>query len=102
MVQEDIRGGICHAIHQYPKDNNKHMKDYDKKWESWYLSYWHASNLYGWAMPQKLLVDIFMCVENTCQFSKDFLENYNEDTDEGCFLKLMFSILINYMSFTMI
>ena len=31
MVQEGIRGGICHAIHQYPKDNNKHMKDYDKK-----------------------------------------------------------------------
>ena len=30
MVQEGIRGGICHAIHQYAKANNKHMKDRDK------------------------------------------------------------------------
>ena len=31
MVQEGIREGICHAIHQYAKANNKPMKDYDKK-----------------------------------------------------------------------
>ena len=31
MVGNGIRGGICHAIYQYPKAHNKYMKDYDKK-----------------------------------------------------------------------
>ena len=26
MVQKSIRGGICHAIHQYAKANSKYMK----------------------------------------------------------------------------
>ena len=26
MVEKGIRGGICHAIHQYGKANNKYMK----------------------------------------------------------------------------
>ena len=30
MGEKGIRGGICHAIHQYAKANNKYMKDYDK------------------------------------------------------------------------
>ena len=30
MVDKCIRGGICHAIHQYAKASNKYMKDYDK------------------------------------------------------------------------
>ena len=30
MVEEGIRGGICHAIHKYAKANNKFMKNYDK------------------------------------------------------------------------
>ena len=30
MVEKDIRGGICHAIHRYAKANNKYMKDYYK------------------------------------------------------------------------
>ena len=29
-VEKGIRGGICHAVHQYAKANNKCMKDYDK------------------------------------------------------------------------
>ena len=27
MVEKRIRGGICHAIHQYEKANNKYMKE---------------------------------------------------------------------------
>ena len=31
-VEKGIRGGICHAIHQYVKDN-KYMKDYNESKE---------------------------------------------------------------------
>ena len=37
MVEKGVRGGICHAINQYAKANNKYMKDYDKNKESSYL-----------------------------------------------------------------
>ena len=29
MVEEGIRGGICHAMQRYAKTNNKYMKDYE-------------------------------------------------------------------------
>ena len=54
MVEERIRGGMCHAIHRYAKANNKYMKNYDKNEESSYIQYLDASSLYGWAMSQKL------------------------------------------------
>ena len=34
MVEEGIRGGICHSIHRYAKANNKYMNNYDKNKES--------------------------------------------------------------------
>ena len=34
MVENSIRGGICHFINRYAKANNKYMKDYDKNKES--------------------------------------------------------------------
>ena len=27
MVEKGIRGGVCHAIHRYAKENNKYMKN---------------------------------------------------------------------------
>ena len=45
MVDKGIKGGICHAIHQYVKTNNKYMKDYDKNKESSYLKYWDVNNI---------------------------------------------------------
>ena len=36
MVEKGVRAGICLAINQYAKANNKYMKDYDNK-ESSYL-----------------------------------------------------------------
>ena len=44
MVEKGIRAGICHATHQYAKDNNKYMKDYDENRESSYLKYWDVNN----------------------------------------------------------
>ena len=40
MVEKVIRVGICHAIHQYVKTNNKGMKEYGKSEESSYFKYW--------------------------------------------------------------
>ena len=51
-----------------------------------YLKYWDRVNLYGWAMSQKFLVGGFKWVEDTFQFNKDFIMNYNEDIDIGYFL----------------
>ena len=50
MVEEGIRGGICHSIHRYAKANNKYMKIYNNNEESPYIKYLDANNLYGWAM----------------------------------------------------
>ena len=49
-----------------------------------------------------MFVDGFKRDENTSQFNKNFMENYNEDIDKGYFLKLMFNILKNNMIFTII
>ena len=34
MVEEGIRGGICHSIHRYAKANTKYMKIYNNNEES--------------------------------------------------------------------
>ena len=47
MIEEGIRGGICHAVHRYAKANNIYMKDYDSSKESSYIQYLDANNLYG-------------------------------------------------------
>ena len=59
MVEEGIRGGMCHTIHKYAKANNKDMKNYTEKEESSYIQYVDANNLYGWAMSQRLPVSSF-------------------------------------------
>ena len=40
------------------------------------------------AISQKFPADGCNWVENTSQFSKDFIETYNEDRDEGYFLEV--------------
>ena len=67
MIEDGIRGGICHAIQRYAKANNYYMKDYDENKDSLYIQYLDANNLYGMAMLEKLpikgfkwMVDIFL------------------------------------------
>ena len=73
IVEKGIRGGICHAIHKYPKANNKYMKNYDKDMELPYLKYLGAKNLYGWAISKNSSVNGFEWVEDLSQFKEDFI-----------------------------
>ena len=88
MVEEDIRGRMCHSIYQYKKAINRYMKDYDINTELSYLHYLDVNNLYGWAMLQKLPVSDFEWIKDTSQFNKDFIKEYNEESDKGHFLKV--------------
>ena len=56
MVEKEIK---CHAIHRYAEANNKYIKNCDENKESSFIEYLDVSNLYGWAMSQKLPVDGF-------------------------------------------
>ena len=54
--------------------------------------------LYGWEMSQKLAVNGLEWIEDNSQFIKDLMKSYNEESDEGYFLMLMFNILKSYMT----
>ena len=88
MVEKRIEGEICQAIHEYSKDNNKYIKNYDKNKESLYRKYWDANNLYGRAILQKFSVNKFEWVEDTSKFNEDFIKNYNEKSQEGYFIEV--------------
>ena len=47
MLEEGIRGEMCHATYRYAKVSNKYMKNYDRNKESSYLQYLDANNLDG-------------------------------------------------------
>ena len=68
MVDEGIRGGICHSIHRHAKANNKYI--------------------YVWAMSQKLLVNGFKWIEDTSKINEEFIKNYDENNDKGYILKV--------------
>ena len=93
---------ICHSIYQYAKASNIYVEDYDKNKESSYLKYWDISNLYGWAMSQKLPVNIFEWIQNISQFNDEVRKNFNEEKIKDIFLKLIFNILKNYINFMII
>ena len=86
MVEEGIRGGICHSIHRHAKANNKYMKNYDENEESSYIQYLDANNLYGWAMSQKLPVNGFKWVNN--EINEEFIKNFDENSDKGYILEV--------------
>ena len=88
MVEEGIRGGICHSIHRYAKANNKYMENYNKNEESSYIQYLDANNLYGWAMSQKLPVNNFKWVEDTSKINEEFMKKYNGNINRRYILEV--------------
>ena len=86
MVEEGIRGGICHAVQLYAKANNKYMKDYDRKKKSSYIQYLDANNLYGKTMTEKLPVRGFKWVNYISKIDEDFVKDYNKNDNKGYIL----------------
>ena len=102
MVEEGIRGGICHSIHRYAKANNKYMQNYNNNEESSYIQYLDANNLYGWEMSKKLPVNGFKWIDNneTAEpvLNEDFIKNYDENNDKGYILEVPNYHTINLIS----
>ena len=86
MVEKGIGGRTCHAIHRYAKANNKYNKDYNKDEEESFLQYDDANNLYGFAMSEPLPVNGFDWMEDLSKIDKDFIKNYDKDSDKGYIL----------------
>ena len=86
MVEEGIRGGICHSVHRYAKANNKYMKNYNNE-ESPYIQYLDTNNLIGWVMSKKFPVNGFKWIDNNetagLVINKEFIKNYNENDNKG-------------------
>ena len=90
MMEEGIRGGICHSIHRYVKANNKYMKNYNNNEESSYIQYLDANNVYGWAMSKKLPVNGFRWPDSDKidEINEEFIKNYNENNNKGYILEV--------------
>ena len=87
MIEEGIRGGICHSIQRYAKANNKYMKDYDKKKNSSYIQYLDANNLYGKAMTEKVSVRGFRWMDDISKMDEDFVRGYDKNDIKECILE---------------
>ena len=87
MIEEGIRGGICHSIHRYAKVSNKYIQNYNNNEESSYIQYLDTNNLYGWAMSKKLPVNGFKWLDSN-KINEDFIKNYNENNDKGYILEV--------------
>ena len=55
------------------------------------------TNLYGWAISQKLPVNGFMWNEYLSDFSENFIKNYDENCDVGYFLEVNVEYRKNYL-----
>ena len=64
------------------------MKSHDKNKELSYIQCWDVNDLYEWAMSEKLPAKNFEWIKDTSQFNKDFMKNYNEESDKGYLTEL--------------
>ena len=88
MIEDGIRGEICHAIKRYAKANNYYMKDYDENKDYSYIQYLDTNNLYGMAMCEKLPIKGFKWMDDISMINEDFVKSYNKNSGKGYILKV--------------
>ena len=88
MIEDGIRGGICHAIQRYAKTSNKYLNNYNNNKESSYIQYLDANNLYGMAMSEKLPIKGFKWMVDISGIDENFVKSYNKDNGKGYILKV--------------
>ena len=87
MTEKAIRGGLTQVIRKHIRANNKYLPSYDKSKKNVSLQYLDASNLYGYAMIQKLPLDGYKW-GNVSMFTDDFVKNYDINSDKGYLLEV--------------
>ena len=87
MTEKAIRGGLTQVIRKHIRANNKYLPSYDKSKKNVSLQYLDASNLYGYAMIQKLPLDGYKW-GNASMFTDDFVKNYDINSDKGYLLEV--------------
>ena len=75
------------------------MKSYDPKKPSKYMAYLDMNNLHGWAISSYLPYGEFQWLKNVDNFD---VNSISEKSPIGIFSKLILSILMNYVYYTMI
>ena len=87
MVEIGTRDGICHPIKKHVKVNNRYMVKHNPNEQSSYIIYLDANNLHGWAMSQKLSVNVLKWIKNVSKINEDFMKNYDGDSDQRYILE---------------
>ena len=85
VFERGIRGGITQAVHKYTSANNIYMEDrFDPRFDTTYLQYLDANNLYGWAMSQPLPTGGFKWVD----VNSNEISELATRTDKGYLLEV--------------
>ena len=88
MIEEGIRGGICHVVNRYASANNHYMKDYDKNKESSYIQYLDANNLYRAVMSKKFPIKRFKWMDDISRIDEELIKGYDENSSKGYVLEV--------------
>ena len=87
MIEKGIRGCLTQVIKKHSIANNKYLPCDDSTKKSVYLQYLDANNLYGWAMYKKLSLNGYKWA-NVKEFDRDFIKNYDDNSDKGYLLEV--------------
>ena len=85
FIEKGLRGGISYIAKRHAKANNKHMRDYDPKKPSTFITYLDMNNLYGWAMSEYLHYSEFKWLKNADKFD---VMSISEKSEIGYFLEV--------------